>query len=84
MIMLISLSVLLSAVHCVNIRPVGKDVLLVGSSHVFRRLVDVIVTDLHYCHNVRGDGWNQTRDLFNTKVVHANNDIEALPVVARR
>jgi hypothetical protein len=80
--MSIRLSLLLSAVHCVNIRPIGKGVLVADSSYVYRRLVDVILTD--YCHNVRGDGWNQTRDHFNTKLVHANNDTEVLPVVARR
>jgi hypothetical protein len=61
-----------------------KGVLVAGSSHIFRRLFDIKLTDLHYCHKVRGEGWNQTQDLFNTKLVYTNNDTEVLPVVVRR
>jgi len=78
------LSVLSSAVHRVKFRPVSKGVLVAGSSLIFRRLVDVILTYLHCCHKVRGDSWNKTQDLFNSMLVYANNDTEVLPVVVRR
>lgn len=70
--------------HCVKVRPFGKGVLVGGCSVVFRRLDDVLLTDLHYCHKVRGDSWTQKRDLFNTMLVYANNDTEVLSAVVRR
>jgi hypothetical protein len=67
-----------------NLGLFDKGILVAGSSNVFRWLFDIILTDLHYCHKVRGDGWNQTQDLFNTMLVYTNNDTEVLPVVVRR
>lgn len=58
--------------------------MVVGSSHVLRRLVDFILTGLQYFHKMRDDGLDQTRDHFNITLVYTNKDAEVLPVAVRR